>query len=83
MIPSNSKLKRNIVDRFKVRSNATGITYEVECVRPELEVITPYGPQIIAKHPEFRIIDTMRAVNWNPVDDTLTLVGSGETLIRI
>ena len=83
MSAPHSTLKRRVVDRFKARSRATGIVYEVECVRPELEVKTPFGPQVVVKHPECRIVDTMRPVNWNPVDDSLTVVGSGETLTRI
>ena len=83
MTHSDSKLKRKTIERFTVRSYPTGVVYEVECVLPELEVKTPYGPKVITKHPEFRVVDSMRPVNWNPVDDSLTLVGSGETLIRI
>jgi hypothetical protein len=82
-MPQPEKVKRKTIDRFSVRSQATGAVYEVECVQTELELRTPFGPKHITRHPEFRIVETMRPVNWNPVDDTLTLVGTGEVLFRI
>lgn len=76
---SDRKLLRIKASTFRARGSS-GSLYEVECLANILEERD--GARVVhtPKSPEFRLVDSRRAVNRNPIDDSYTVVGTGERL---
>jgi hypothetical protein len=74
-------LRRIKAATFHARGTS-GSIYAVECIENVLEERD--GARVVhtPKAPEFRLVDSHRPVNWNPKNDTFSIVGTGEVLRR-